>query len=74
MITFDPVILSLAALAMSTLSLMAIVGYGTKKLLDRPPVIHGPEVTDVEAIFGRPDVSEETLRFVPAGTVYSSRN
>lgn len=72
--TFDPVTLSLAALAMSTLSLMAIVGYGVKKLIDRPPAVHGKEVTNVHAIFGRPALPEDTVPILHPGTHHPTRN
>lgn len=72
--TFDPVTLSLAALIMSTLSLMAVVGYGVKKLVDRPPATHGKEVTNVEAIFGGPALSEDTVPILHPGAYHSTRN
>lgn len=73
-VTFDPVPLALTALIMSTLSLMAIVGYGVKKLVDRPPATHGKEVTNVEAIFGRPPLPEDTVPILPPGAYHPTRN
>lgn len=74
MTNFDPVILSLTALFMSTLSLMAVVAYGLKRLIDRPPAQYGPEVTSVESIFGRPDLPEGTVPLVYPRSVYGQRD
>lgn len=70
----DPVPLALTALIMSTLSLMAVVGYGVKKLVDRPPATHGKEVTSVDTIFERPPLPEDTVPILHPGAYHPTRN
>lgn len=64
MIAFDTQDLAFAAFIMATLAVCVSVAHAVKDLVDRPRYKHGPEVENLDALFDRPDLSDDTVPLV----------